>query len=146
MASAHYQYHYDAAGRLDKSLSTLAGLTSNQAVLQTHTRDTLGRRTGLATTLGGTFSASTFSVSGGTADLANTYTYDKQSRLTRVVQTSPGNDPVATLKCRVPLLASSRRQLPPAVLMVLSVRARCCLIFLTATRRTQLRRCSIAVT
>ncbi|MBX9788859.1 MAG: hypothetical protein K2Y37_08070, partial [Pirellulales bacterium] len=38
IASAKYDYHYDAAGRLDKSLSTLAGLTSNQAVLQTHTR------------------------------------------------------------------------------------------------------------
>ena len=110
IASAKYDYHYDAAGRLDKSLSTLAGLGTSNAVLQTHTLDAVGRRTGLANTIGGTFNTSTFTVTGGTPDFSNTYVYDKQSRLRQVTQSSPGSDPVAGFK-KVDLMYNDRGQI-----------------------------------
>jgi len=110
IASATYDYHYDAAGRLDKSLSTLAGMGSTQAVFQVHTSDALGRRTGLATTRGGTFNSTSFTVSGGTADISNTYVYDKQSRLRRAVQTSPSSNPDSAYK-RVDLMYNDRGQI-----------------------------------
>jgi len=109
LASAAYSYHYDAAGRLDKSLSTLAGLGTSEAVFQTHAHDTLGRRTQLATKIGGTFSSSTFSVSGGDTDLTNSYFYDKQSRLTHLIQTTPASNPITNYKS-VKLMYNDRGQ------------------------------------
>ena len=84
LASAEYDYHYDAAGRLDKSLSTIAGLTKE--IQQTHTRDPLGRRSGLAVDLVTGFDSSDWSVDTTVAEHANAYTFDHLGQLTRVTQ------------------------------------------------------------
>ena len=95
LASAEYDYHYDAAGRLDKSLSTIAGLSKE--IQQTHTRDPLGRRTGLAVDLVTGFDSADWSVDTTVAEHTNAYTYDHLNQLTRVTQSGgvSGNAGVA---------------------------------------------------
>ena len=95
LASAEYDYHYDAAGRLDKSLSTIAGLSKE--IQQTHTRDPLGRRTGLAVDLVTGFDSADWSVDTTVAEHTNAYTYDHLNQLTRVTQSggTSGNAGVA---------------------------------------------------
>lgn len=83
-SAAAYAFRYDGLGRLDEQRSTLVGAGQGLIVVDP-SYDAAGNRISLATRLGASLSAAG-SVTGGSADFVNTYTYDKLQRMTSVSQ------------------------------------------------------------
>ena len=87
---AAYTYQFDGAGRVTGESVQLAGLTPD--VVLTAAYDYNGNRTGLSANIGGTLN-SNGTVTGGTPDFADSYSYDTLGNMTDVTQSgrSGGN-------------------------------------------------------
>ena len=95
--TATYNYTYDALGRATSISQSFPYLTPSVVFSQGF--DANGNRTSLSATIGGT------------ADFANTYTFDKLNRMTRVQQTGQtGGNAVATKRVDFAYDAASRPQ------------------------------------
>jgi RHS repeat-associated protein len=81
-SAAAYQFQYDTVGHVTNENIVLAGMSGGVTLASTY--DFNGNRKTLSATVGDTVSNGTFS--GGTADFANTYSYDTLGDLTNIAQ------------------------------------------------------------